>query len=67
MAKLPAVQEEMEQYFLEHKDQAAVGLELLPGVRELLTELKVQHRACAFTHAKSFSISVLASWREAGE
>ncbi len=41
LAKLPAVQDAMERYFLEHKDQAAVGLELLPGVRELLTELKV--------------------------
>ncbi|GLI60029.1 hypothetical protein VaNZ11_002094, partial [Volvox africanus] len=45
MAKLPAVQREMEQYFLSHMDQAAVGLELLPGVTALLTELKALPQA----------------------
>ncbi|GLC33412.1 hypothetical protein PLESTM_000068400 [Pleodorina starrii] len=40
MAKLPAVQAEMERYFLAHIDQAAVGIELLPGVKQLLTELQ---------------------------
>lgn len=42
MAKLPEVQAAMEAYFLAHKDQAAVGLELLPGVKELLAALQVR-------------------------
>ncbi|PNW83221.1 hypothetical protein CHLRE_06g311850v5 [Chlamydomonas reinhardtii] len=40
MAKLPAMEAAMNAYFTEHRDEAAVGLELLPGVKELLTRLK---------------------------
>ncbi|KXZ54465.1 hypothetical protein GPECTOR_4g530 [Gonium pectorale] len=40
MARLPEIQAAMERYFQEHTDQAAVGLELLPGVRELLARLQ---------------------------
>ncbi|GFR49030.1 hypothetical protein Agub_g11052, partial [Astrephomene gubernaculifera] len=45
MSKLQAVQAEMERYFTAHRDQAAVGLELLPGVKELLARLQSVPRA----------------------
>ncbi|KAL4538574.1 hypothetical protein Ndes2526B_g03129 [Nannochloris sp. 'desiccata'] len=40
MARLPEMQEAMISHFLEHKDRAAAGLEVLPGVVELLTALQ---------------------------
>jgi phosphoglycolate phosphatase len=40
MASLPEMQQAMINHFLEHKDRAATGLEVLPGVVELLTALQ---------------------------
>jgi phosphoglycolate phosphatase len=40
MASLPEMQNAMINHFLEHKDRAATGLEVLPGVVELLTALQ---------------------------
>jgi phosphoglycolate phosphatase-like HAD superfamily hydrolase len=40
MASLPAMQDAMINHFLMHKDRAATGLEVLPGVVELLTALQ---------------------------
>ncbi|KAG2500409.1 hypothetical protein HYH03_001980 [Edaphochlamys debaryana] len=40
MAKLPEVNAAMLEYFAAHRDQAAMGLELLPGVKQLLTRLQ---------------------------
>ena len=42
MAKLPEMQQAMIDHFLAHKDAAATGLEVLPGVVELLTALQAR-------------------------
>lgn len=42
MAKIPEMQQAMIDHFLEHKDRAATGLEVLPGVVELLTALQAR-------------------------
>ena len=41
MAKLPEMQAAMVEYFTAHSERAGQGLELLPGVKELLLVLKV--------------------------
>lgn len=44
MEKLPEMQNVMVEYFESHKERAAVGLEVLPGVEKLLKELqKLDH------------------------
>lgn len=44
MQKLPDMQQVMIDYFEQHKDRAAIGLEVLPGVERLLKELqKLDH------------------------
>eukprot|EP00204_Picochlorum_oklahomense_P003954 CAMPEP_0118802808 /NCGR_PEP_ID=MMETSP1161-20130426/12293_1 /TAXON_ID=249345 /ORGANISM="Picochlorum oklahomensis, Strain CCMP2329" /LENGTH=254 /DNA_ID=CAMNT_0006731159 /DNA_START=97 /DNA_END=861 /DNA_ORIENTATION=- len=40
MEKLPDMQAAMIDYFIEHKCRAAIGLEVLPGVKKLLEELQ---------------------------
>lgn len=42
MAALPELQEVMNAYFLDHAGEAGVGLEVLPGVVDLLTRLKAR-------------------------
>ena len=41
MDKLQEMERVMVDYFRDHLDEAGVGLEILPGVRELLEALKV--------------------------
>ena len=41
LAKLPEVQEAMTRHFRSQASRAGLGLELLPGVRQLLEALKV--------------------------
>lgn len=41
MDKLPAMKAEMTRYFAAHAADAGTGLEILPGVRELLHALQV--------------------------
>jgi hypothetical protein len=43
MAKLKEMEAAMVAYFEQHRAQASEGLVLLPGVSELLPELKVRH------------------------
>ena len=42
MAGMAKAQAAMVQYFVEHPEDAATGLSILPGVSELLSHLKVQ-------------------------
>ncbi|EKX44522.1 hypothetical protein GUITHDRAFT_72129, partial [Guillardia theta CCMP2712] len=44
--KLPAMKEAMVEFAREHEEEAAEGMELLPGVRELLEALKGREDVC---------------------
>ena len=50
MAKVKDMEAAMTYYFLSHAGDAGIGLEILPGVREILTELSVR-RTAPDTHA----------------
>eukprot|EP00960_Hanusia_phi_P045893 757480-Hanusia_phi.AAC.7 len=44
--KLPAMKDAMVKFARQHEDEAAEGMELLPGVRELLEALKQREDVC---------------------
>ena len=46
MSKLPELEAAMNAYFEEHIGDAGLGLEVLPGVAELLKALKVRRLQC---------------------
>ena len=47
-AKLKEMEDSMLKYYMANADKAGIGLECLPGVKQLLQELKVRERFTAF-------------------
>lgn len=59
MAKLPEVQAAMSRHFNSQASRAGLGLELLPGVQQLLETLKVRRTvSVAVIDCECFSVTV---------
>ena len=50
-AKLKEMEDSMLKYYMANADKAGIGLECLPGVKQLLQELKVRDNVAASLHA----------------